>query len=108
MFIKEKVIINCVLYLKKMDQSGGMDMVRVAIYIIRCLVSFTYTTGSLLRSDGGKVNRNERVASIFCLVSLSIYVTMTFDKYLTLVSSKKLQLFFFLKIMLPWFLLSHT
>ena len=57
-----------------MDQSGGMDMVRVAIYIIRCLVSFT--TGSLLRSDGGKVKRNERVASIFCLVSLSIYVTI--------------------------------
>ena len=57
-----------------MDQSGGMDMVRVAIYIIRCLVSFI--TGSLLRSDGGKVKRNERVASIFCLVSLSIYVTI--------------------------------
>lgn len=57
-----------------MDQSGGMDMVRVAIYIMRCLVSFI--TGSLLRSDGGKVKRNERVASIFCLVSLSIYVTI--------------------------------
>ena len=57
-----------------MDQSGGMDMVRVTIYIIRCLVSFT--TGSLLRSDGGKVKRNERVASIFCLMSLSIYVTI--------------------------------
>ena len=58
-----------------MDQSGGLDMVRVvAIYIMRCLVSFT--TGSLLRSDGGKVKRNERVASIFCLVSLSIYVTI--------------------------------
>ena len=57
-----------------MDQSGGLDMVRVAIYIIRCQVSFI--TGSLLRSDGGKVKRNERVASIFCLVSLSIYVTI--------------------------------
>ena len=57
-----------------MDQSGGMDMVRVAIYIIRCLVSFI--NGSLLRSDGGKVKRNERVASISCLVSLSIYVTI--------------------------------
>ena len=57
-----------------MDQPGGMDMVRVAIYIMRCLVSFI--TGSLLRSDGGKVKRNERVASIFCLVSLSIYVTI--------------------------------
>ena len=57
-----------------MDQSGGMDVVRVAIYIMRCLVSFI--TGSLLRSDGGKVKRNERVASIFCLVSLSIYVTI--------------------------------
>ena len=57
-----------------MDQLGGMDMVRVAIYIMRCLVSFI--TGSLLRSDGGKVKRNERVASIFCLVSLSIYVTI--------------------------------
>ena len=57
-----------------MDQSGGMDMVRVAIYIMRCLVSFII--GSLLRSDGGKVKRNERVASIFCLVSLSIYVTI--------------------------------
>ena len=39
-----------------MEQSGGMDMVRVAIYIMRCLVSFI--TGSLLRSDGGKVKRN--------------------------------------------------
>ena len=57
-----------------MDQLGGMDVVRVAIYIMRCLVSFI--TGSLLRSDGAKVKRNERVASIFCLVSLSIYVTI--------------------------------
>ena len=59
---------------KKMDQSGGMDMVWVVIYTIRCLISFT--TGSLLRSDGGKVKRNERMASIFCLVCLSIYVTI--------------------------------
>ena len=47
-------------------------MVRVAIYIMRCLVSFI--TGSLLRSDGGKVKRNERVASIFCLASESLNI----------------------------------
>ena len=73
MFIKERKSLSKLRpVFEKMDQSGGMDMVRVAIYTVRCLVSFT--TGSFLRSDGGKVKRNERVASIFCLVSLSIYV----------------------------------
>ena len=82
MFIKEKVLVSCVLYLKKqIDQSGSIDMVRVAIYTVRCLVSFT--TGSFLRSDGGKVKRNERVASIFCLVSLSMYVTIIWQVFST-------------------------
>ena len=75
MFIKERKSLSKLRpVFKKMDQSGGMDIVRVAIYITRCLVSFTI--GSLLRSDGSKVKRNERVASIFCLVSLSICVTI--------------------------------
>ena len=75
MFIKERKSLSKLRpVFEKMDQSGGMDMVRVAIYTVRCLVSFT--TGSFLRSDGGKVERNERLASIVCLVSLSIYVTI--------------------------------
>ena len=75
MFIKERKSLSKLRpVFKKMDQSGGKDMVRLAIYTVRCLVSFT--AGSFLRSDGGKVKRNERLASIVCLVSLSIYVTI--------------------------------
>ena len=43
MFIKERKSLSKLRpVFKKMDQSGGMDIVRVAIYITRCLVKLYY------------------------------------------------------------------